>query len=154
MVCVSDCFVRAGALRVMVCQYVFRLLCQASCTVGARRPSTWTGVWLCFPVSICVYVCERERCVCVRDIHTYTHIFSNDKRCWLQSNEANYIDLNAGTGIRLKPPCFPPVTTLPAAGQAESLWDCSGGRWGLQLSTEPSAALGSSSSTSDEDDSV
>ena len=63
MVCVSDCFVRACSLRVMVCGCVFRLLCQASCTVGARRPSTWTGVWLCFPLSICV--CERGVCVCV-----------------------------------------------------------------------------------------
>ena len=113
-------------------------------------------------------MCERDR-----QTDTHTHIFSDDKRYSLQSN---YIDLKAG--VRLKSPCFPPVATRPAAGQAESLWDCSsgrwglqlttlpaagqaeslwdrtGGRWGLQLSTEPSAALGSSSSTSDEDNNV
>ena len=72
----SDCFVRALALRVMVCRCVFRLLCQgfgfksdgvSVCFQialsgimysGSKEAINMDRCVVCFPVTMCVCVCE------------------------------------------------------------------------------------------------
>ena len=68
--------------------------------------------------------------------NVWWHMFIDDERWLLQTEEANDICLKAGT--RLKSWCIPPVNTAPHGGQIESWW---GGRWGLNLSTEPCIAV-------------
>ena len=43
-------------------------------------------------------------------------------------------------GISLESSCIPPVNTVPHDGPIKCLWECSYGRWGLELCMEPSAS--------------
>ena len=59
-------------------------------------------------------------------------MFTDDEIYQLQTNEANYIDLNAG--LWLKSLCIPPVNTVSNGGQIKNLWKK---KRGLELSVDP-----------------
>ena len=60
------------------------------------------------------------------------YTFLDDERYQLESNEANYMYLNAGT--RLRSSFIPRVNTALAGGMTESLWEGNYGRRGLEIS--------------------